>query len=168
MVSGSISPPCLGYFSPFPHGTSSLSISQKYLALPDGAGGFPQDFSCPVVLRNIAVKEKLRLRDYHPLWFSFPANSASFSITLCYALQPPNNISYQGLGCSLFARHYSGNRCCFLFHWLLRCFSSPGWPPKLGYPDTIGMGCPIRKSPDQRLFGTSPELIAAYHVLHRL
>ncbi len=30
------------------------------------------------------------------------------------------------------------------------------------------MGCPIRKSPDQRLFGTSPELIAAYHALHRL
>ena len=26
----------------------------EYLALPDGAGGFPQDFSCPVVLRDPA------------------------------------------------------------------------------------------------------------------
>ena len=26
----------------------------EYLALPDGAGRFPQDFSCPVVLRNPA------------------------------------------------------------------------------------------------------------------
>jgi hypothetical protein len=29
-------------------------------------------------------------------------------------------------------------------------------------------GCPIRKSPDQSVFGHSPELIAAYNVLHRL
>ena len=37
-VSGSISLPYLGFFSPFPHGTSSLSVSQEYLALPDGPG----------------------------------------------------------------------------------------------------------------------------------
>jgi hypothetical protein len=30
-----------------------------------------------------------------------------------------------GLACSLFAHHYSGNRCCFLFLWVLRCFTSP-------------------------------------------
>ena len=31
-----------------------------------------------------------------------------------------------GLGCSHFARHYSGNRdCCFLFLSVLRCFTSP-------------------------------------------
>ena len=33
---------------------------------------------------------------------------------------------------------------------------------------TVGVGCPIRTSPDQSLFDNSPELIAAYHVLHRL
>ena len=31
-----------------------------------------------------------------------------------------------GLGLSHFARRYSGNRFCFLFLRLLRCFSSPG------------------------------------------
>ena len=50
-VSGSISLPYLGFFSPFPHGTSSLSVSQEYLALPDGPGGFIQDYSCPALLR---------------------------------------------------------------------------------------------------------------------
>ena len=30
------------------------------------------------------------------------------------------------------------------------------------------VGCPIQKSPDQSLFGSSPRLIAAYHVFHRL
>ena len=38
-------------------------------------------------------------------------------------LQIWHNIS---LGYSHFVRHYSGNHFCFLFLWLLRCFSSPG------------------------------------------
>ena len=37
-VSGSLSLPCTGCFSPFPHGTCSLSVSREYLALPDGPG----------------------------------------------------------------------------------------------------------------------------------
>src|SRR5512133_2378833 len=51
MVSGTISLPCLGFFSPFPHGTSSLSVSQEYLALRDGPRSFKQDFTCPALLR---------------------------------------------------------------------------------------------------------------------
>ena len=43
--------PCSGFFSPFPHGTSALSVSQEYLALPDGSGGFRQDSTCPALLR---------------------------------------------------------------------------------------------------------------------
>ena len=66
-VSGSISLPCSGFFSPFPHGTGSLSVSQEYLALPDGAGRFPQGVSDLVVLRILLGFKILRLRDYHPL-----------------------------------------------------------------------------------------------------
>ena len=33
-----------------------------------------------------------------------------------------------GLGCSLFARRYWGNRVRFLFLRVLRWFTSPGWP----------------------------------------
>ncbi len=51
MVSGSISLPCSGFFSPFPHGTGSLSVSQEYLALADGPAKFIQGFSCPALLR---------------------------------------------------------------------------------------------------------------------
>ena len=51
MVSGTISLLCSRFFSPFPHGTGSLSVSQEYLALADGAAGFRQDFSGPVLLR---------------------------------------------------------------------------------------------------------------------
>ena len=38
-------------------------------------------------------------------------------------------LHHTGLGCSAFARRYSRNRGCFLFLRVLRCFSSPGWPP---------------------------------------
>ncbi len=51
MVSGSISLPCSGFFSPFPHGTGSLSVSQEYLALADGPAKFIQGFTCPALLR---------------------------------------------------------------------------------------------------------------------
>ena len=56
MVSGSISLRYSRFFSPFPHGTGSLSVSQEYLALADGPAKFIQGFSCPALLRI-------------PLWF---------------------------------------------------------------------------------------------------
>ena len=45
------SPSCSEYFSPFPHGTGPLSVSQEYLALPDGAGKFKRGVSDPALLR---------------------------------------------------------------------------------------------------------------------
>ena len=66
-VSGTISLPCLGCFSPFPYGTGSLSVSEEYLALPDGAGRFKQDFSGPALLRIPLVPFFVRLRDCHAL-----------------------------------------------------------------------------------------------------
>ena len=51
MVSGSVSLRYSRFFSPFPHGTGSLSVSQEYLALADGPAKFRQDFTCPALLR---------------------------------------------------------------------------------------------------------------------
>uniref|UniRef100_A0A0K0FWX9 Uncharacterized protein n=1 Tax=Strongyloides venezuelensis TaxID=75913 RepID=A0A0K0FWX9_STRVS len=51
------------------------------------------------------------------------------------------------------------------------CFSSPGSPRMTMYSScdtSLAVGFPIRKSPDQSLFASSPKLIAGYHVLHRL
>ena len=74
-VSGTISLPYSGCFSPFPYGTGSLSVSEEYLALPDGAGRFKQDFSGPALLRILLVLVNLCLRGYHPLWLNFPEDS---------------------------------------------------------------------------------------------
>ena len=77
-VSGSISLPCSGFFSPFPHGTGSLSVSQEYLALPDGAGKFPQGVSDLAVLRISLSHYYLPVRSCHALWRAFPYPSGSF------------------------------------------------------------------------------------------
>ena len=52
VVSGTISLPSQGFFSPFPHGTGSLSVASEYLALPDGPGSFSQGSTCPAILRS--------------------------------------------------------------------------------------------------------------------
>ena len=51
-VSGSISLPLSGCFSPFPHGTSSLSVMHEYLGLESGLPMFRQDFTCPALLKD--------------------------------------------------------------------------------------------------------------------
>src|SRR4051812_10130935 len=45
--------PSPGCFSPFPHGTSPLSVTRKYLGLPGGPGRFTRDFSGPVLLGDM-------------------------------------------------------------------------------------------------------------------
>ena len=77
-----------------------------------------------------------------------------------------------GLGCSPFARRYSGNRECFLFLGVLRWFTSPrslltpyliqGWMTGL-YP----AGLPHSEIHGSMPVCGSPWLIAAYRVLHR-
>ena len=54
-----------------------------------------------------------------------------------------------GLASSAFARHYSRNHCCFLFLWVLRCFTSPR---SLTPPYTFRRESPGRKTPG----GVSP------------
>ena len=74
-----------------------------------------------------------------------------------------------GLGSSPVARHYWGNHCCFLFLRVLRCFSSPGLPlclAEIAVLQTAGLS--HSEISGSKVICTSPELIAAYHVLHRL
>ena len=72
--------PLPGFFSPFPHGTGSLSVNDEYLALEDGPPIFRQDFTCPALLVSSLVPHQgFRVRGYHPLWHAFPDASANTS-----------------------------------------------------------------------------------------
>ena len=76
-VSGSFSLPYSGFFSPFPHGTSSLSVSEEYLALPDGSGSFRQDFTCPALLRIPLSLKLFSCTGLSPISLSFPTDSTN-------------------------------------------------------------------------------------------
>ena len=66
--------PLSGFFSPFPHGTCSLSVDKEYLALEDGPPIFKQDFTCPALLEDFVLY--LPVQDYHLLLLTFPDYSS--------------------------------------------------------------------------------------------
>ena len=144
-VSGTISLPSQGFFSPFPHGTGSLSVTNEYLALPDGPGRFPQGSTCPAVLRSHSKVDcifrygavTLFGRPSHAVLLTLPNPSFNhlaprkpFSSMRpgdhCGPTTPISPFESIGLGCSEFARHYYRNHGCFLFLRVLRWFTSPG------------------------------------------
>jgi hypothetical protein len=179
VVSGTISLPSQGFFSPFPHGTGSLSVASEYLALPDGPGRFPQGFTCPAVLRShwkedciftyAAVTLYGRPFQTVRLTLSYP----SFNLPgpplrerpadYCGPATPRSPFESHGLGSSEFARHYYRNHGCFLFLRVLRWFTSPGSLEHPMYSDARNgcshpLGFPIRKSPDHSLLAASRSL----------
>ncbi len=157
-VSETVSLPSSGCFSPFPHGTGSLSVSKEYLAFEGGPPIFRQDFTCPALLDT-----------------SIRASRTGLSPSLISLSRLFRSLSW--LGWSPFARHYWGSRCCCPFLRVLRCFSSPGLPlgpyvfrPQIPVCTTASrqlkrataercqVGFPIRKSGDRSLFSTPPGL----------
>ena len=93
MVSGTISLPCSGFFSPFLHSTRSLSVSREYLALPDGPGRFAQDSSCPALLRIPLCCISLHILDYHRLWSHFPKCSVHDLHTMSRSYNPAGAVA---------------------------------------------------------------------------
>lgn len=75
--------PRWGFFSPFPHGTISLSVTQEYLALQGGPCWFTRDSTCPMLL---GLERKLsrcfRLLDSHHLGCGIPPTASPSSMTL--------------------------------------------------------------------------------------
>ena len=168
MVSGSFSLPCPGFFSPFPHGTGTLSVFQEYLALADGPAGFTQGFTCPALLRiPLSVAPTCPYGTITPYGAAFQPLPVRRAVNLV-VLQPRHRRNGAGLGCSDFARRYSRNHSCFLFLRLLRCFSSAGSPTLAGVTGLQPAGLPHSDTHGSMLVCSSPWIFAAYRVLHRL
>jgi hypothetical protein len=160
-VSGSISLPSPGFFSPFPHGTSSLSVSKEYLALDDGPPIFNQDFSCPgLLVRVLSSNNTLHIRDFHPLWSTFPNRSISMLPKSHQAL-PRSLAATKRISFDFFSFGYldvSVPRVRFLTLFIQIRMTISLWP-----------GSPIRTSLVQRLFSArqsfsqnSTSFIASY------
>src|SRR3954454_18706816 len=84
--------PLSGCFSPFPHGTGSLSVAREYLGLEGGPPTFRQGFTCPALLKDL-----LRATTYGAITRS----GRTFQTVLLTHKRP---LAYSG-----FARHYCRN-----------------------------------------------------------
>ena len=125
MVSGTISLSSLECFSPFPHGTNSLSVSREYLALPDGPGRFMQNYSCSALLRDSLRLIKLRIQDYHLILLNFPEHSPHFQSTISWPYYPYHALIRHRFGLFPVRSPLLGESLnYFLFLQVLRCFSS--------------------------------------------
>ncbi len=171
MISGSVSLPCSGFFSPFPHGTGPLSVSREYLALRDGPRGFTPDFSCPALLRcRLGCLHRFRVRGLHPLRPQFPLCSPSLPMCLRWRSYNPGG-RRNGAGFGLLRV-----RSPLLAQSLL--FSSPPGTEMFQFPGFASAPCAdagIASGglPHSEIRGStgicpSPRLIAACHVLLRL
>ena len=165
-VSGTLSLPCKGSFSPFPHGTGSLSVSYEYLALPDGPGGFTQDYSCPALLRSPLRFRLLRVRGSHPLWRGFPVASTHGLSCDGAVLQPRRCQNNVGLGCSPVARHYWGNHSLFSFPAGTKMFQFPAFAAHTYVRADSHSDCRVVPFGDPRINGYL-HLIADYRSLSR-
>jgi hypothetical protein len=158
--------PLPGFFSPFPRGTGSLSVTQEYLALRGGPRGFTRNFSCSRLLGIRLSRFSFQLQDSHLLWCSFPLLRLTATVCCCRPTTP--QCMHSGLGCFRFARRYSGNRVCFLFLQLLRCFNSLGWlAPSYGFRRSC-LRLPYSDTLGSLLASSSPKHFVGRHVLLRL
>ena len=175
MVSGSLSLPSPGFFSPFPHGTCSLSVAIQYSALDRGRPGFGQGSSCPALLRYRIMKScTFRLRGSHALRPAFPCRSAicRFSYFTGHphaALQPRS----RRFGLLRFRSPLLTESLLISFPVLLRWFTSHSMAPAAYFIRPSGCmpeacGLPHSDVRGSRVMCTSPRLFAACRVLHRL
>ena len=142
--------------------------------MADGPARFPPDCTCPAVLRYQLGSLGLQLPGCHRLWPTVPSRSSRPRDATSLALQPPE---YRYFEFGHHPRSLAATRritTCFLFHRVLRCFTSPGsLPPAYEFsqriPDTLASGgLPHSEIRGSRPVSGSPRLIAAVHVLHRL
>src|SRR5450755_4230056 len=177
-VSGTISLPSQGFFSPFPHGTGSLSVAIEYLALPDGPGGFKQGciFTYAAVTLYGRPFQTVQLTLSYPSFYLPGPLFRRRPVSNCGPATPSSPCGSPGLGSSEFARHYYRNHGCFLLLGVLRWFTSPGLLRHPMYSDdgsecSHSLGFPIRKSPDHSLLAASrslSQLITSFFAYLRL
>ena len=167
MVSGSISLRYSRFFSPFPHGTGSLSVSQEYLALADGPAKFRQGFTCPALLRiplsitlltntglspSIVNLSRAFQFDLHKMSWSY---NPSIAVTTLVWANPRSLATTYGITFVFFSSAYldvSVQRVC----------------PPIGVTCLQHAGLPHSGIHGSSLVCRSPWLFAAYHAFLRL
>ena len=138
--------------------------------MPDGPGGFAQDYSCPALLRIPLGLVSIHIRNCHPLWLNFPDHSILDSSTTARSYYPERALLHIRFG--LFP-----GRSPLLGESLL--FSLPGGTKMFQFPPFASLniieiitlqviGLSHSEIPGSQIICIYTGLFAAYHVLHRL
>jgi hypothetical protein len=164
-----------GFFSPFPHGTGSLSVRSLYLALRDGPRGFRQSFTCSALLRY-RLRVQIAFAYAAITLYGAPSQRASTNdwignSTIAGPATPAGPKS-NGFGLmrfrspllsqSRFLSFPSGTEMVHFpefAHTRLWIHRAVRWFYQRGFPHS--------DIPGSKPVGGSPRLIAACHVLHR-
>ena len=107
-------------------------------------------------------------------FFGWTSHSIPLNLYNTVFCPNPESITTLGLASSAFARHYLRNLVWCLFLALLRCFSSGGsldipiFKFSITYLSMNPGEFPHSEISGSMLICSSPKLIAAYHVFHRL
>ena len=101
------------------------------------------------------------------------SSSTSFFCNSVQSVLQPQEASLLVWANPVFARRYSGNRICFLFLRVLRCFSSRvclliSYEFRYGYHSITSGGFPHSEISGSKLAYSSPKHIGVRPVLHRL
>ncbi len=184
-VSGSISLPSPGFFSPFPHGTKFTIGRGVVFSLGGWSPQIPTGFLVPRGTRERSPgrEQGFRLRGCHPLWLAFPDHSAN--LLFCNSPRAPgrppatshNPELATPLGLAPVRFRLLPFRSPLLRESRLISFPPgtemvhfPGCslPAKPGCPAIKRDGLPHSGIPGSKPARGSPGLIAANHALHRL
>ena len=172
MVSGSVSLRSQRFFSPFPRGTSSLSVASQYLALRRGRRRFTRRFTCAALLRNSLGAPAVFGYGSLTLWGAVFQPLHLTSALPHRAPTTPEGVLPVWASPLSFATTDGIDSLSFppvteMFHFTGSCVSAP----ILFSAERPGI--PLARLPHSEIPGSKricryPRLIAAYHVLHRL
>ena len=136
-----------------------------------GPPGFPQGFSCLVVLWILLAASRFRLPGFHRLWLAFP-KPFGYRFAMLNAVRNPERpgLSVWPLSRSLAATkeiEFSFSSCCYLdvsVHSVPFCML---WI-HIQILEVCSSRFPHSEISGSKAVCASPKLIAAYHVFHRL
>ena len=150
----------LACFSPFPHGTGALSVTEECLALEDGPPSFTQDYTCPALLGMPLGAVCVDLPGCHRLWRAVPGR---FGLASCshVAVPQPQPCKHDWFGLApVRSPLLRGSRLLSLPPGT-EMFQFPGLASRACARDDGPRGppgYPIRRSWDHSLFAAPPGL----------
>ena len=189
-VSGTLSLPSPGCFSPFPHGTTPLSVAGGTRALGRGRPRFPPRSPCGVVLTGhttsgdavprTGLSPPLAGRS-RPFRYRAPARGAPHAPPRARPTPPQRRPCDHSAGrvwaAAGSARRYSRPRACFFLLGLLRCFTSPACPrpapaggdaphQRAGFPHSGTVGSQPARGLPHALGPSRPPFLGLRHLGH--